>query len=140
MNQVNINGRLTREPEVSIAGSGRSYCSFSLANNDKRTSNGEKEVQYFDCKAFGKTADFLKMYVHKGDKVLVTGRLDIDKWSSADGTKRKNVNIIVDRIEPEQSAQRVQEEQLTVNGKTVEWQEPDPLKGLEPDLWDKLPY
>lgn len=99
LNSVNIMGNLTKDPEVKVLQSGKSVCSFSIANNRVFSKNGEKvtEVSYFDVNAFGPSADNCGKYLKKGSGVVVTGSLKQDRWEK-DGQKFSRVKIVASAI------------------------------------------
>ena len=83
-------GRLTRDPEIRGTTSGKSVCSFSIATN------GFKEkVNYFDCQAWEKTGEIIAEHCKKGQKVLVIGEDDQQRWDDQDGKKhvRQIINV-----------------------------------------------
>jgi single-strand DNA-binding protein len=74
---------------------------FGLAVNRKfNGKDGQKreEVCFVDCKAFGKSGETLNKYTHKGDSILIEGRLSFDTWEK-DGQKRSKHYIIVDNFQ-----------------------------------------
>ena len=92
LNIVALCGRLTKdaaiyEKEESVV------ATFSLAFNKGEASN------FIDCIAFGKTAQCVKDYLAKGDKVSVTGELEQHKFSRKDGTEGNTIRIIVHDID-----------------------------------------
>lgn len=94
-----ITGNITRDPETRTTAAGTSVCSFSVAVNRRYTSNGEQreEVSYFNCSAWGRTGETIQQYVHKGDPILVSGRLRQDRWDDKDtGKVRSSVEIVVE--------------------------------------------
>jgi len=93
MNCVIIKGNLTREPQLSYLPNQTAVCEFGMAVNEKR---GETEkVHFFDLSIFGKRADVIQKYVHKGDPLLIRGKLDYQSWEK-DGQKRNKIKIIVE--------------------------------------------
>lgn len=54
------------------------------------------EVSFFDCTAFGKTAELIAQYFGKGRPIFVHGRLQQDRWETKDGDKRSKVVLIVE--------------------------------------------
>ena len=56
LNNVNIMGNLTRDPEIKCLPSGKEVCALSIANNRVFMKNGEKvsEVSYFDVDVWGR--------------------------------------------------------------------------------------
>ena len=95
MNQVILCGRLTREPEMKSTAT-MSICRFGLAV-DRR---GKKdEADFFNCTAFGKPAVALGNYCHKGTKILISGRIQIDNYTDNSGQKKTATQIIANEWE-----------------------------------------
>lgn len=83
-------GRLTRDPEIKTTATGKSVCSFSIA------CNGFKEkVNFFDCQAWEKTGEIINEHVKKGQKILIIGEDDQQRWDGDDGKKhvRQIINV-----------------------------------------------
>lgn len=99
MNKVIEMGRLTREPEVSSSNSGTTFARFSIAVDRRFKKEGEPDADFFNCTAFGKTAEFVERYLKKGTKVLVTGRLQNNNYTNKEGQKVYDVRIMVEEIE-----------------------------------------
>jgi len=71
-------GNVGREPEMRFTPNGKQVTSFSVATNRTwKNAQGEsvKETCWFRISAWGKTAEVCSEYLHKGDKVLIEGRL-----------------------------------------------------------------
>ena len=68
LNHITIMGRLTRDPEMRVTGSGISVANFSVAVDRDFPSkeSGEKETDFIDCVAWRKTAEFVTKYFFKG--------------------------------------------------------------------------
>ncbi len=100
LNKVLLLGRLTRDPEFKTVG-GSSVTNFSLANNRVYVANGEKkeETHYFDCVAWGKSAEILKQYASKGKQLIVEGRLQFQSWDAPDGKKASKVRVYVESFQ-----------------------------------------
>ena len=100
INQVCISGNLTRDPELRSTSSGSSVLEFAVAVNDrvKEGSEWKDRPNFIDCVLFGTRADSLSKYMHKGDKVCVTGKLHWSQWEK-DGQKRSKVNVYVNDVE-----------------------------------------
>ena len=99
MNKVIEMGRLTRDPEISSSNSGTTFARFSIAVDRRFKREGEPDADFFNCTAFGKTAEFVEKYLQKGTKVLVTGRLQNNNYTNKDGQKVYDVRIMVEEIE-----------------------------------------
>ena len=100
MNSVILSGRITKDPEIKYKPSNKAYCQFSIAvKNDYRNANGEYECQFVECSGFGSVADYLSRYVHKGDLLLVRGKIQVQNYQAKDGTQRTSTTINVESLE-----------------------------------------
>lgn len=72
---------------------------YSLAVPRKFKRDGEPDCDFFNCVSFGKMGEFAERYLHKGTKVLVSGRLKADSYTNKDGQKVNTVNVIVEEQE-----------------------------------------
>ena len=103
MNQLNIIGRMTRDPEAKQAGQ-TTICNFSIAVNGFK----KDEVSFFNMTAFGKTGEFITKYLKKGSRVAVTGSIKQDTWEK-DGQKQSKVSIIAQTVQGLDSKSQGQE-------------------------------
>ena len=93
-------GRLTRDPQLESSGNGVEYCRFTIAIDRAFTKkDGEKQTDFIDCTCFNKTAALVDKYFHKGDGIMVEGRIEQDKYVDKDGNNRTSWKIICDRVE-----------------------------------------
>lgn len=86
MNKIIMMGRLTRNPEVRSAET-TLVAKFTLAVNRKYKKEDEPEADFFNCTAFGKQAEFVEKYLHKGLKMLISGRVQNNNYTNRDGQK-----------------------------------------------------
>lgn len=146
INKVTIIGRLTRDPEVKFLPSGTAIMEFSIASNDriKRGENWEDKASFFDCTTFGRQAETLGEYLHKGSQVGIDGKLSQDTWQDKQtGQNRSKVKIIAERVQmlggkgggsgqsqeqrQEQSGEENQEPQFFQQGATAPSGNDDPV-------------
>lgn len=101
-NTVNIVGNVTRDPELRYTPSGASVANFSLAWNRRYERNGQQveEVSFFDVVCWGTLADNVAASLGKGNRVIVTGRLDQRSWETPQGEKRSKIEITADDVAP----------------------------------------
>ncbi len=101
MNKVILMGRLTRDPEVrySQGASQTSVARFSVAVDRRFKREGEPDADFFNCTCFGKQAEFVERYLHKGTKVVLCGRIQNDNYTNKDGQMVYSVRVMVDEIE-----------------------------------------
>lgn len=95
MNKVIITGRLCRETELRTLPTGSITTDFTIAVDRRKKDAGADFIQ---CVAWGKTAEMLNQYVHKGEKVGVTGRLQVREYVK-DGNKRYVTEVVAEEIE-----------------------------------------
>ena len=95
-------GNLTRDPELKKMPNGTSVCNFSVATNRvwyDASKQKQEQVEYHNCVAFGKQADNITQYFHKGSKILVEGRLQTNSWDDkATGKKMYRTEIVVEKF------------------------------------------
>ena len=75
MNKVILKGRLTSKPEIKIVGEHR-VSQFVIAINRKYQKD---KTDFIPCKAWNKTGELIEQYFEKGQEILVTGSIQIDK-------------------------------------------------------------
>jgi single-strand DNA-binding protein len=88
MNNVNLIGRLTRDPELKEIGGGRSVCELRLAVDNPGRGGEKGEPTYVDVSTFGGQAEACAVHLSKGRQVAVSGRLMFREWTVRDGSKR----------------------------------------------------
>lgn len=100
LNQVNLVGNLTRDPEVKYLQNGTAVCDIGLAVND-RVKKGEEWVDepvFVDVTLFGRKAEVAGEYLSKGAPVLITGKLRFEQWEK-DGQKRSKLKVVADQMQ-----------------------------------------
>lgn len=100
LNQIAIQGRFVRDPELRRTNSGNAVTSFTLAcdRDFKNQQTGEKEVDFIECVAWGGTAEIVEKYFYKGQMAVATGRLQLRDWTDKNGQKRRTAEILVNNI------------------------------------------
>lgn len=96
MNVVNLQGRITQMPELR-KGKNADYTYFSLAVN--RPFSKDKETDFLNIVAFGKTAEFICKYFKKGQLIIIMGYIVNDKYTDKDGNNRIQTKIIANQVE-----------------------------------------
>ena len=113
MNTVTISGRLTRDPEAVKTQTGIDKTTFTLAvNRRKGRDQEEAEADFIRCVAWRSTAEYAAKYMHKGDKVGVTGQIQTRNYQDNDGKTVWITEVIAKDITFLSSAQK-QEPQFT---------------------------
>ena len=99
MNKIFLIGNLTRDPELSETQSGIAVCRFAIAVNRRRTGDGEPQTDFFNVTAGRGLADSVARYCKKGNKVAVTGSVQIRTYEGNDGVKRTSVDVVAEDVE-----------------------------------------
>ena len=101
MNHFTLSGNLTKEPEIKYTTSGKTVINFSIANNDDRRKkeDGSFDVipSFFDVTFWTeKTAYWVQTSrLAKGNQVVITGRIQQQRWQNSEGQTRSRVVFIV---------------------------------------------
>lgn len=78
--------------------SGTSVINFALAvDRSFKNRDGERESDFLQCVAFGKTAELIGLYIQKGELMAVSGRLQSCTYEK-DGEKRYATEVVVDKV------------------------------------------
>lgn len=110
--QVIMMGNLTRDPDRRMTNSGTTVAEFSIAVNSTR----ENESPYYgDIVAFGKTAENVCRYLHKGSSAMVIGKLKSEDWTDKNGNKRQKTRIYADTVQFIGGAQNSQKNDNSTN-------------------------
>lgn len=96
MNSVVIVGRTGRDPELKYFESGSVKANFSVAVN--RPSRENKETDWFNIDAWGRTAEVVGEYLKKGREVAVHGRLQVRKWTDEAGNEREALSVVASDV------------------------------------------
>lgn len=103
-NTVTLVGNITDDPELRFTPSGRPVANFTVAVNKRwKNNDGQWEDKldgFFRCNVWADQAENAAESLHKGTRVLVTGRLQQRSWEDNDGNKRSAFEIQVDEVGP----------------------------------------
>jgi single-strand DNA-binding protein len=97
MNVTGISGNVVSDPEKVEYGEGKLLANFRFANNElvngEQVSNG-----FFDVTVFGPQAAHVLESLHKGDRVVITGRLQHSTYDKPDGSRGGRTKIIATEL------------------------------------------
>lgn len=100
INKVILVGNIGNEPEMRYMPNGNAVATVSLATSDawkdKNTGEQQERTEWHRVVFFGKLAEIVGQYVHKGSKLYVEGRLQTRKWTDQQGVDRYSTEIVVD--------------------------------------------
>ena len=94
MNKFIVLGNITKDAELRYTANDKPYSKFSIANNEGYGDN--KKTNFFNCTLWGKSAENLNRFLTKGQKVLITGKVEINDYKDKEGIERKIIDINVD--------------------------------------------
>ena len=116
MNKIMIIGNLGKDPEMRYTPAGKAVTTFSVAVTEKwGPEESQEHTEWFTCEAWGKAAEILNQYLHKGSKVYVEGRQHTDKWDK-DGSTHYRTKLVVEHFVF-----------LSANGSQGAAEEPEPV-------------
>lgn len=99
MNKIILVGRLTKDPELS-ATQNSSYVRFNLAVDRRFKRDGDEVTADFpSCIAWGKTAEFIDKYFHKGMKLGLVWRIQTGSYTNRDGQKVYTTDVVAEEVE-----------------------------------------
>jgi single-strand DNA-binding protein len=97
VNKVILIGHLGNDPALNKLQSGDSATSFSIATTEKypnkQTGEMIENTIWFNCEAYGKTAEVIAQYVKKGHKLYVEGKLVENNYTDKNGAVNKGFKV-----------------------------------------------
>jgi single-strand DNA-binding protein len=108
MNSVSLMGRLTRDPEVRYtANTQLANARFSVAvdrrlSKEKRMeaeNNNQPTADFINCVAFGRTAEVIGQYFHKGNRIAITGHIQTGSYENQQGQRVYTTDVVVDSFD-----------------------------------------
>ncbi len=127
MNQINLIGRLTKDPEIRQTQNNKSVCEFDIAVNRI----GQEQTDFITCVVWEKQAENLTKYQSKGSLIAVNGALRVDKYQNQEGENRYKTYVLATNIEYLSSKKETTESEAL--------EEKDALKNMPIDESD-LPF
>lgn len=98
MNSVQLTGRLTRDPDVRYTDGGSTIARFTTAVDRRFKQEDGPTADFPNCVAFGKTAEFIEKYFHKGMKIEITGRIQTGKYQGKDDRTVYTTDVIAESV------------------------------------------
>lgn len=127
INKVILVGRITRDPEVRIAG-GSACVSFTLAcgrNYTDAQGNRQEMTDFVPCTVWRKQAENMGKFVKKGMLLGVEGRIQTRNYD-VNGETRYVTEVLCDNVQFLESKSATDSRQSSFDGKTVEDVQPEP--------------
>ena len=100
MNKVLLIGRLTANPELRYTTSNNAVTTFSIAvDRNFKNENGNKDADFINIVAWNKKAELIHHYLKKGDRVGISGRLQVRKYQNERGENRYVTEVVAEEVE-----------------------------------------
>ena len=100
MNKVFLIGNLTCDPELTETSGGIKICRFGIAvNRNYSSGDGERKTDFFNCVAWRGLGENVASFAKKGNKVAVSGSIELRQYDDRDGIKRTAVDIVAHDVE-----------------------------------------
>jgi single-strand DNA-binding protein len=101
---ISIVGNLTADPELRFTGDGTPWARFTIASTPLRFDRDtgafrDGDTLFMRCVAWRQLAEHITESLHKGTRVVVTGRLRQSTWET-DGQKRSAIDLDIEEIGP----------------------------------------
>ena len=133
LNQVQVIGRLGKDPETRYSASGDAVCSFSVAASESyKDKSGQKQekTEWFRCVTYQKLAEICGQYLTKGQLVYISGSLQTRQYKDKQGVEKsitevkvRDMKMLGRNDEPKQNAEPKPQTQVTP--------EPKPMSDLD---------
>ena len=101
MNKIELIGRLTRDPDIRFTSGDNPtiIARYTLAVERRVKKDDENTADFISCVAFGKNAEFVRDYLHKGIKIAITGRIQTGSYTNKDNQKVYTTDVVVEEHE-----------------------------------------
>lgn len=103
MNVVTLVGNLCKNNEIRYTSGENARAilrnTIAVQRKFKNKETGQYESDFISIQAFGKTAEFINQYFHKGSKIGVTGEIRTGNYTNKDGQKVYTTDVIVNDAE-----------------------------------------
>jgi single-strand DNA-binding protein len=99
--QVTVIGNLTKDPELRFTKGGDAVAVFSVAVNERiKDGNDWKDgdPSFYEVKAWRRLGEDAAETLTKGTRVIVSGKLKIEKYETKDGSQRQTTVITADEV------------------------------------------
>jgi len=99
-NKVILMGNLTKDPEIRYTPNGTAVANFRMAINHryKQGEETKEDVCFIDIVVFGKQGESCGQFLHKGNGVIVDGRLQERRWETEEGQKRSKYEVVAQSV------------------------------------------
>ncbi|MEZ4416948.1 MAG: single-stranded DNA-binding protein [Gemmatimonadota bacterium] len=97
LNKAQLIGNVGNDPEIRMTPSGSKVAKLSVATNRQfqdRSGQQQERTDWHRVTFFGKMADIVEQWVHKGDRIYVEGRIEYSQTQDDQGGTRYWTDIV----------------------------------------------
>jgi len=98
LNQCSFIGRVGQEPKISYTADGKAVANLSMACSETwKDKDGQKQekTEWIPVSIFGKLAEIVQQYVHKGSQIYVSGKFTTRKWTNKEGQDQYSTSVVL---------------------------------------------
>lgn len=138
MNKVILMGRLCADPEVRYSQNENqtAVARYRLAVDRRFKREGDQTADFIPCVAFGKAAQFAEYYLHRGTKIIITGRIQTGNYTNREGQKVYTTDVVVEEHEFAESKGA----SAGNNGTTQREADSDGFMNIPDEIGEELPF
>ena len=142
MNKVILMGRLCADPEVRYSQNENqtAVARYRLAVDRRFKREGDQTADFIPCVAFGKAAQFAEYYLHRGTKIIITGRIQTGSYTNKDSLMRRLVELQYRRNDIERGRGTVRVRGGNGGGAAPQAADPDGFMNIPDDIGEELPF
>ena len=146
MNKVMLMGRLTRDPEVRYSQNTENplaIARYTLAVDRRFNARGEGNQQsadFISIVVFGKGGEFAEKYLHKGTKVVITGRIQTGSYTNKDGQTVYTTEVVAEDQEFAESKSGSGEANANTNAPSGPSGAADGFMNIPDGIDEELPF
>ena len=95
MNQVQLLGRLTKDPELKYTTAGKAFLRISIAVPQERD---KTQANFINCVAWNKPAEIIAEHFKKGNRINLVGKLTSRQYEEV-GIKKWVTEVMIDSFD-----------------------------------------
>jgi len=104
---ITIAGNLTADPELRFTPTGKAVALLRIAATPRRYDNNSKQwtdgnTTFLDAEAWGAPGENAAESLHRGDRVVIAGKLRTDVYTTENGanagTEQRRLRIVIDEL------------------------------------------
>lgn len=100
MNKAFLVGNISTDIDIRTTNSGVKLASFNLAvSRDFKDADGKRGTDFIPVTVWRNTAEYVEKYASKGDKIAVSGRIQIDSYTDKEGNRRTKTWVVADSVD-----------------------------------------